>query len=138
MARRAAGLVLREIPNPKAQSPKPKVPSTKPTSGAVRADRISGLTSSDTKAWLFVRGSESVRIVIDGASVGVYGPGDRFSHLRFGEAMDATLHQAAVEQTLVHDGFTLEHFTTERRSNDDAPVNIERRHASLRLVHPRR
>jgi hypothetical protein len=92
---------------------------------------------SDTKAWLFVRGSESVRIVIDGTSVGVYGPGNRFSHSRFGEAMDATLHQAAVEQTLVHDGFTLEHFTTERRSNADA-VNIERRHAPLRLVYPRR
>jgi hypothetical protein len=93
---------------------------------------------SDTKAWLFVRGAESVRIVIDGTSVGVYGPGDRFTHARFGEAMDATLHQAAVEQTLVHDGFTLEHFTTERRSHADAPVNIERRHAPLRLVHPRR
>ena len=55
---------------------------------------------TDTKAWVFVRGSESVRIVIDGTSVGVYGPGDRFSHSRFGESMDATLHQAAVEQTL--------------------------------------
>jgi hypothetical protein len=92
----------------------------------------------DTKAWLFVRGAESVRIVIDGASVGVYGPGDRFTQARFGEAMDATLHQAAVEQTLVHDGFTLEHFTTERRSHADAPVSVERRHAPLRLVHPRR
>ena len=85
-----------------------------------------------------MRGDESVRIVIDGATVGVYGPGDRFSHSRFGEAMDATLHQAAVEQTLVHDGFTLEHFTTERRANADASVNVERRHTPLRLVHPRR
>jgi hypothetical protein len=89
----------------------------------------------DTKAWLFVRGSESVRIVIDGTSVGVYGPGTRFSHSDFGEAMDATLHQAAVEQTLVHDGWTLEHFTTERRSHADV-IDVERR--SLRLVHPRR
>ena len=98
---------------------------------------MSGLTSpSDTKAWLFVRGSESVRIVIDGTSVGVYGPGEHFSHSRFGEAMDATLHQVAVERTLVHDGWTLEHFTTERRSSAAGVVDVERR--ALRLVHPRR
>lgn len=99
---------------------------------------MNGLTSlSDTKAWLFVRGSESVRIVIDGTQVGVYGPGDRVSHSRFGEAMDATLHQAAVEQTLVHDGWTLEHFTTERRSSATNVVGVDRR-GPLRLVHPRR
>jgi hypothetical protein len=79
-----------------------------------------------------------VRIVIDGTSVGVYGPGSRFSHSRFGEAMDATLHEAAVEQTLVHDGWTLEQFTSDRRSHADAVVNVERRHPPLRLVYPRR
>ena len=79
-----------------------------------------------------------MRIVIDGTSVGVYGPGSHFSQSRFGEAMDATLHQAAVEQALVHDGWTLEHFTTDRRSHDDRVVGVERRHAPLRLVHPRR
>jgi hypothetical protein len=97
------------------------------------------LTSSpDTRAWLFVRGSESVRIVIDGTSVGVYGPGSRFSHSRFGEAMDATLHQAAVEQVLVQDGWSLEHFTTERRTHAEDLVDVERRHTPLRLVYPRR
>jgi hypothetical protein len=85
-----------------------------------------------------VRGSESVRIVIEGTSMGVYGPGNRFSHSRFGEAMDATLHQAAVEHSLVLDGWTLEHFTADRRSNTDATVKVERRHPPLRLVHPRR
>jgi hypothetical protein len=79
-----------------------------------------------------------VRIVIEGTSMGVYGPGSRYSHSRFGEAMDATLHQVAVEQSLVLDGWTLEHFTAERRSNADAAVNVERRHPPLRLVHPRR
>ena len=79
-----------------------------------------------------------MRIVIDGTWVVVYGPGSRFSHSRFGEAMDATLHQAAVEQTLVHDGWMLEHFTTDRRSYADAVVNVERRHTPLRLVYPRR
>ncbi len=100
---------------------------------------MSGLTSSsDTRAWLFVRGSQSVRIVIDGTSMGVYGPGTRFSHSRFGEAMDATLHQAAVEQALVVDGWTLEHFTTERRTRNSATIDVERRQSALRLVHPRR
>jgi hypothetical protein len=98
---------------------------------------MNGLTyQADTKAWLFVRGSESVRIVIDGTSMGVYGPGNRFSHSRFGEAMDATLHQAAVEQALVLDGWTLERFTTERRADSVEAVSVERR--SLRLVHSRR
>ena len=70
--------------------------------------------------------------------MGVYGPGGRFSHSRFGEAMDATLHQAAVEQVLVQDGWSLERFTTERRTRTEDVVDIERRHAPLRLVHPRR
>ena len=93
---------------------------------------------ADTRAWLFVRGSESVRIVIDGTSVGVYGPGGRCSHSRFGEAMDATLHQAAVEQVLVQDGWSLEHFTSERRTHAEDVVDVERRHTPLKLVHPRR
>jgi hypothetical protein len=79
-----------------------------------------------------------VRIVVDGTSMGVYGPGGRFSHARFGEAMDATLHQAAVEQALVMDGWMLERFTTERRSCTESIVDVERRHTPLRLVHPRR
>jgi hypothetical protein len=94
--------------------------------------------SGFTKAWLFVRGSESVRIVMDGTSVGVYGPGSRFSHSRFGESMAATFHQAAVEKALVLDGWTLEHFTTDRRMHAAAVVKVERRHTPLRLVHPRR
>ncbi len=88
-----------------------------------------------TQAWLFVRGSESVRIVIDGTSVGIYGPGDRYRHTNFGEAMDATLHQSAVEQTLVLDGFTLEQF--ERREKT-APVDDDRRRPPLHIVHPPR
>jgi hypothetical protein len=70
--------------------------------------------------------------------MGVYGPGSRFSHTRFGEAMDAALQQAAVEQALVLDGWTLEQFTTERRVEDSDVVSDERRQGSLRLVHPRR
>jgi hypothetical protein len=76
-----------------------------------------------------------VRILIDGTSVGVYGPGDRVSHSTFSEEMDATLHQADLEQALVLDGWTLEQLTTERRSArlDTSPRHPERR-SNLRLV----
>ena len=92
------------------------------------------MSGTTTRAWLFVRGPESVRIVIDGCSCAVYGPGPRFSHSRFGEEMDATLHQAAVEQSLVVNGWTLEQLTTERRvAIQKTPPPVERR-SPLRLV----
>lgn len=77
-----------------------------------------------------------MRVVIDGTDVAVYGPGTRVSHSRFDYPMDAALHQASVEQSLVLDGWTLEALTTERRaplhSNHVVPA-VERRGA-LRLV----
>ena len=89
-------------------------------------------------AWLYVRGPESVRVVLDGTDVAIYGPGTRVSHSRFDYAIDAALHQATVEQSLVLDGWTLEALTTERRaplhsSQHTAPA-IERRRTALRLV----
>ena len=91
--------------------------------------------SATTRAWLYVRGPESVRILIDGTSVGVYGPGNRVSHCTFSEEMDATLHQADVEQALILDGWTLEQLTTERRAARPpaAPVHTPERRR-LRLV----
>ena len=86
-----------------------------------------------TQAWLFVRGPESVRIVSDGESVAVYGPGARFSQSRFREELDAALHQASVEHELVRNGWSLEQLTTERRSSAATPFHPERR-AHLRLV----
>jgi hypothetical protein len=49
--------------------------------------------------------------------------------------MDAALHQAAVEQTLVLDGWTLEQLSTERRARAERaePVGAERR-GEMRLV----
>lgn len=91
------------------------------------------MTATSTRAWLYVRGAESVRIVIDGTAVAVYGPGGRVNHSRLGDEMDATLHQAAVEQSLVHDGWTLEQLTTERRVTIQPP-RVERRASSLRLI----
>jgi hypothetical protein len=78
-----------------------------------------------------------VRIIVDGTSMRVYGPGSRYSNLRFGEPIDATLHQSAVEQSLVLDGWTLEHFTAERRATLAGYTGVERRQSVLRLVHSR-
>jgi hypothetical protein len=90
--------------------------------------------SATTRAWLYVRGPESVRILIDGTSVGVYGPGNRISHCTFSEEMDATLHQADVEQALILDGWTLEQLTTERRASGPQPAPARPERRNLRLV----
>lgn len=73
----------------------------------------------DTKAWLYVKGRESVRIVVSGHSVDVYGPGADFSRSQFPEPMDAALHHAALEDSLVRSGWALEQLTTEHRSGND-------------------
>ena len=77
-----------------------------------------------------------MRIVIEGASVDVYGPGTLVSRRTFGAEMDATLHQADVEQGLVMNGWTLEQLTTERRAAYPAPSTATRfeRRSTLRIV----
>ena len=92
------------------------------------------MSATTTRAWLYVKGPESIRIVIDGVSVAVYGPGPRFNHSHFGEEIDATLHQAAVEQSLVLDGWTLEQLTTERRSTPARPPRGAERRGAMRIV----
>jgi len=66
----------------------------------------------------------------------VYGPGALVRHRTFGEAMDATLHQADVEQALVLDGWTLEQLTTERRSagRETSTSTRPERISTLRIV----
>jgi hypothetical protein len=97
-------------------------------------------SSATVRAWLFVRGAETIRIVIDGTSVTVNGPGPRLDPRIFDDEMDATLFQAELERALVQDGWTLEELTTERRSpQPDVPTSRphERRLSTLRLVpHP--
>ena len=75
--------------------------------------------TSHTQAWLYVRGNTSVRIVVDGTSVRVYGPGSEFNHSEFAEQLDTVLHHAALEDALVRAGFTLEGLTTERRAGTE-------------------
>ena len=75
-----------------------------------------------------------MRIVVDGTNIEIYGPADRFSHCRFTEDLDATLHQAAVEQSLVQDGFTLETLTTERRAVPRTAARAQVHRGGLRAV----
>jgi hypothetical protein len=93
-------------------------------------------SSTTTRAWLFVKGHESVRIVISGSAVAVYGPAGRVTHAEFTEEIDAALHQAAVEQTLVLDGWTLERMTTEHRA-DTPPAATRPARGTLHAVPPR-
>jgi hypothetical protein len=90
--------------------------------------------SDTTRAWLFVRGVESVRIVSDGTSISVYGPGDRFSQSTFSEQLGAALHQAALESALVMEGWSLEQLTTERRSPLQSAKPVRERRGPLRLI----
>jgi hypothetical protein len=94
--------------------------------------------TATSKAWHYVRGRDSVRIVIDGSEVMVYGPADRSSCSRFTAELDATLHQAAVEQALVLDGWTLEQMTTERRADHGPEPTLHGRRSPLRMVVPNR
>ena len=75
---------------------------------------------------------------MDGGAVSVHGPGPHFSHSRFSEDMDAAIHHAAIEDTLIREGWSLEELTTERRSGRDrraaARGGRDRRTARLRLV----
>jgi hypothetical protein len=106
------------------------------TFGASRSDTPAVVTAT-SRAWLYVRSQESVRIVTDGGNVAVYGPGPHFSHSRFPDEMDAVLHHAALEDALVRQGWTLEELTTERRSGADRRVSSrgrDRRRSHLRLV----
>ena len=93
---------------------------------------------STLKAWLYVRGTESVRIVLDGTSLLVYGPGPRFSSSRFADPTEAMLRHASVQRELLADGWT-------RDPADDRRKGVERRTQSrgpdrrqiLRLVSDR-
>ena len=93
---------------------------------------------SSVKAWLYVRGAESVRVVLEGTSLLVYGPGPRFSSARFADATEAMLRHASVQRELLADGWTRD-TTPDRRGGVDRrkePRGPDRRQI-LRLVSDR-
>jgi hypothetical protein len=89
-----------------------------------------------TRVWLYVRGDQSVRIVMDEGSLVIYGPGDSLRREAYGDGAAATLEHSKLEQQLVQDGWSLERMSTERRSGADrrrSSRSTDRRQ-SLRLV----
>jgi hypothetical protein len=91
--------------------------------------------ANTTTAWLYVRSDQSVRMVMDGGSLAVYGPGDRYRHHIYDDRAAAMLEHASLEQQLVRDGWSLERMTTERRSGSDRRKTVRSdRRRGLRLV----
>jgi hypothetical protein len=74
-----------------------------------------------TRVWLYVRSTQSVRIVLNGPVLTIYGPGDLQTRHEYADSITAMLEHSAFEKDLVADGWSLEQLTTERRSG------IERR-----------
>jgi len=76
-------------------------------------------------AWLFTRGSESVRIIRVDTSAGgqtllVNGPGTETAVHQVDDAMECVRHQSELERRLVGKGFRLERFSSgDRRRGSD-------------------
>jgi hypothetical protein len=94
------------------------------------------------EAWLFTRGSKSVRIVRASTRTRmflyVYGPDTELDHQEFDDVLGCMHYQAELERRLVGEGFSLDRFVAERRSGSDrraAPRGSDRRR--LTLVPPR-
>src|SRR5262245_32113645 len=73
--------------------------------------------------WLFVRGSESVRLIRAGTPEGrvrllVYGPGNTETTHEFQDAIACAARQSEIERRLISEGFALHQFT-DRRSGLD-------------------
>lgn len=88
-------------------------------------------------AWLFTRGSESVRIVRAAARSGVIhlvvqGPADSNDVREFTDVVACMNYQADLERRLIAKGFSLERFTSDRRlaSNRRRATSSERRRPS--------
>jgi hypothetical protein len=84
--------------------------------------------------WLFVKGSDSVRVIRAATPEGrarllIYGPGNTQATHEFQDGVTCTERESQIERDLVADGFTLEQFT-DRRSGLDrrgVPRGSERR-----------
>ena len=73
--------------------------------------------------WLFVRGSESVRVIRAATPEGrsrllVYGPGNVHVVHEFEDAITCSAQESEMERRLVAEGFTLSEFT-DRRGGED-------------------
>jgi hypothetical protein len=94
-------------------------------------------------AWLFTRGSESVRIIRVGQNDGaqyllVNGPGTETNVHHTADSMECARHQCELERRLVGKGFRLERFASgDRRRGSErrtAPRGPDRRTYLERVV----
>ncbi len=74
-------------------------------------------------AWLFTRGSQSVRIVRAAGPAGlthlhVKGPDDAVDTREFMDVVACMNFEADLERRLIEEGFVLEHFTSDRRADE--------------------
>jgi hypothetical protein len=77
--------------------------------------------------WLFVRGSESVRVIRAATPEGrsrllVYGPGNAHVVHEFEDAITCSTQESELERRLVGEGFTLSEFTDRRGGEDRRSV----------------
>jgi hypothetical protein len=82
-------------------------------------------------AWLFTRGSESVRIVRAASRAGVMhllvqGPGETADTHEFSDVLACMNFQADLERRLVSEGYALERFTSDRRASDRTRRHVSR------------
>ena len=90
-------------------------------------------------AWLFVRGSASVRISRrlqrDGRYLlVVHGPGTELSLHECANVIECVDEQMRVERMLIGEGFSLDVFTSDRRKSQGGRPPTDRRRSGLRLV----
>jgi hypothetical protein len=81
------------------------------------------MTSLVETIWLFIRGSESVRMIRATTPEGrarilVYGPGNTQAVHEFQDEIACSAQESELERLLVGDGFTLDQFT-DRRSGEE-------------------
>jgi hypothetical protein len=87
-----------------------------------------------TRAWLYIRDQESMRVEMRDGSLTLYGPGARLRTMEFADGAAATLAHLRLEQELVGSGWSLEQMTTERRSGQERrarPRGTERRQLTV-------
>ena len=82
------------------------------------------MTGIQESAWLFTRGSESVRLVREENSNGcrlfLYGPAAEIVTHEFADLTECMKRQAEIERNLLVAGYRLEQSSSDRRTDDPA------------------
>lgn len=98
------------------------------------------MTGPPESAWLFTRGSQSVRLVRKEQAGGrvrlvVYGPGDTETSHEFREIAECMKRQTDIEQTLLAEGYQLAARASERRGTKRVWFGPDRRRSTSNEIH---